>query len=628
MKQRTKANIIFVFSIILLATVISLPFISGVLNKYTVHCPDAINGYADFQNTKITSFNPLYLQGEWIKYDGHIISDKIEPSHEGTIQEIPPRLPEIPVKIESNSGKIESYKLRVKNLEFPNATIHIPHFAGSYRIYVNNRLVSLSGRFDDKNTYANLRLSSFPINFQKNVTYDIVIEIACEVMPGIYMTPVIAGYDYVNTYTNVATSLRCLAIGIVFACGLYLLIYSIINQGLFTSKWLPVLCFLIALRMTISTEGFTAFGFLFPSVNYEYITLIICISTFIIKLIALLFYTETLDLNIKKGTFITFCTVFLGCTIIASLFPFTVFNPYYFIILQASTLPLDIVLLGHLSNSMARKVRFSTTYTIGYIAMISGIMIDCFYTNGLIQFNASSFMPAAFCLFAVVFAVVLSKKITDLYKTALKAAELDKELTSTNTALMLSQIQPHFLYNALNTIKYLIKREPKKAEKAVISFSKYLRRNMDSLTENSPIPFSQELEHIKNYCEIELLRFEDKLTLIYDTDYIDFLVPSLTVQPLVENAIKHGVTKKAEGGTVKISTFCDDKFNYITVEDNGIGFDPDNHSFSPDENHSHIGLHNVEKRLKNMMNASMTVESESEKGTTITIKIPKEENRK
>ena len=189
---------------------------------------------------------------------------------------------------------------------------------------------------------------------------------------------------------------------------------------------------------------------------------------------------------------------------------------------------------------------------------------------------------------------------------------------------MISQIQPHFLYNALNTIKYLIKRDPKTAEKAVIAFSKYLRGNMDSISQKHPIPFETELAHIKNYCAIELLRFGDKLNIVYNTDFTDFSVPSLSIQPLVENAIKHGVTKKPEGGTATVSSFEEAEFYCVVIEDDGIGFDPENPDFVPDDSHSHIGLSNVSNRLKIMVNAQLNIESEQGKGTRVTIKIPKE----
>jgi sensor histidine kinase YesM len=317
--------------------------------------------------------------------------------------------------------------------------------------------------------------------------------------------------------------------------------------------------------------------------------------------------------------------VSLLCTAITSFFPFIFFNPYYYIIIQAVTLPFDIILLSYLTESVARKVPYAKLYTIGYIALISGIMVDCFYTNGLIPYISSLFMPITFFLFIITFISIFFDKITAIYRASVKAAELDKELVTANTAIMISQIQPHFLYNALNTIKYLIKRDPKTAEKAVISFSKYLRGNMDSITQKSPIPFAEELEHIKNYCDIELLRFEEKLEIVYNTDFVDFKVPSLTIQPLVENAIKHGVTKRPEGGTVTITTEETDNFYTVVIEDNGIGFDAENPDYTPNDNHAHVGLKNVKNRLEMMVNAEVVVQSELDVGTTITINIPKGE---
>ena len=190
-----------------------------------------------------------------------------------------------------------------------------------------------------------------------------------------------------------------------------------------------------------------------------------------------------------------------------------------------------------------------------------------------------------------------------------------------NMSVMISQIQPHFLYNALNTIKSLIRRDPKTAEKAIIDFSYYLRGNMDSLSHTEPIPFETELAHVEYYCNIELLRFSDKLSVEYDIHEKDFLVPTLSVQPLMENAIKHGVTKKAEGGFVKLSTFATETEYVICVEDNGIGFDV--HNMPTDDGRSHVGLNNIQYRFKTMLSAEMTIESTENVGTKVCVYIPK-----
>ena len=623
MKIRTKSNIYLVLSLLLCLLLILLPFCAAFINKTVTNYPKVISGRADFSDSSPKHAGYLYLSGEWEYFEGHIISG--EALSEKSYKSIPLSFFVDLSHFLQQKGSYASYRLTISNLEFQNAVLYIPHFAGSYSVYINGELTGQntdsfsSGGYSDKSA----RLTA--VNFEKDREYTVVIEVSCDMMPGIYMTPVISDGGYDNLYTDIAMTFRSLIVGVVLFCAAFTLIYSVRRAAFFASKWLPLLFVLIAVRMMISTEGFTAFGFLFSSVSYEFITLVICISTFIIKLVALLFYTETLDLKIGKNTFIAFCTTFMLCALITSFFPYTVFNPYFYTVLQAATLPLDIILLSRLTDCAARKVPYATTYTLGYIAIFSGIMVDCLYTNGLIPMVMSSFMPVVFGLFVITFTIIFSRKLTSLYSAALKAAELDKELTAANTAIMISQIQPHFLYNALNTIKILIKRNPQKAEKAVVAFSKYLRGNMDSISQKTPIPFKTELEHIKNYCDIELMRFEDKLKIVYDTEYTNFYVPALSVQPIVENAIKHGVTKKAEGGQVTISSFEKDGFDCVVIKDDGVGFDMGAGFENTGSQSSHIGIKNVSGRLKTMMNAQLIIESVIGEGTTVTIKIPKGE---
>ncbi|MBQ2581184.1 MAG: histidine kinase, partial [Ruminococcus sp.] len=126
----------------------------------------------------------------------------------------------------------------------------------------------------------------------------------------------------------------------------------------------------------------------------------------------------------------------------------------------------------------------------------------------------------------------------------------EKELYEAKVAVMTSQIQPHFMYNALTSIAMMCQIDPETAQEATVTFAKYLRGNMDSLKQTKPVPFTIELEHLKKYLYIEKLRFGKKLNVEYDIQTTDFCIPMLSVQPLVENAVKHGVGMKKKGGTV------------------------------------------------------------------------------
>lgn len=198
--------------------------------------------------------------------------------------------------------------------------------------------------------------------------------------------------------------------------------------------------------------------------------------------------------------------------------------------------------------------------------------------------------------------------------------EKDIKLREQRMALMLSQIQPHFLYNTLNTITALCRINPKLAEETTIKFSGYLRKNMHNMEKSDTQPFSKELEHTKIYIDIEKLRFGNRVKVEYDIKIDDFNMPTLTLQPLVENAIKHGICSKIQGGIIKISTEQREKENIITITDNGIGFEVET---ALNDGNVHIGLQNVKERLKSIANAELEITSFIGIGTTVKIIIPK-----
>lgn len=197
----------------------------------------------------------------------------------------------------------------------------------------------------------------------------------------------------------------------------------------------------------------------------------------------------------------------------------------------------------------------------------------------------------------------------------------EKELMQLQTEAMLDQIKPHFIYNSLSVIAALCEEDPALASKATTTFSDYLRNNLNFANKDKPIPFTEELEHIKIYVWLEQLRFSNKLKVEYDTKFTDFPVPALSIQTLVENSIRHGICKKKGTGTVRISSFENADSYVIVLADDGIGFDPVSIN---NDGKQHIGLSSASYRIKALTHGSIDIASYPEKGTTITIKIPKE----
>lgn len=167
-----------------------------------------------------------------------------------------------------------------------------------------------------------------------------------------------------------------------------------------------------------------------------------------------------------------------------------------------------------------------------------------------------------------------------------------------SSGLMLSQIQPHFIQNALTSMIYFADKDAAKTKDALMHFSQYMRRNLDISSMSEPVPFSEELTHVKTYLALEQMRFEDDLQVQYDIGPTAFMLPPLTVQPLVENAVKHGIMRS----------------------ERGCGFDPKQLETL---DQTHIGIRNVKRRLELFCGGTLQFTSSPGKGTVCTVSIPK-----
>ena len=265
------------------------------------------------------------------------------------------------------------------------------------------------------------------------------------------------------------------------------------------------------------------------------------------------------------------------------------------------TLIIEFIIFG---NTFRKKNRKSL-YAIMLI-VVSGLVIQETFSNIRIAYLGMSIGCA----------------LMFIHYSEFTQLKTDDILTEQKIRLMLSQIKPHFLYNSLGSIEALCDLDPKSAKQATRLFARYLRGNMEAITADTLIPFEQELQHTKLYLELEKIRFEDALEVNFKIDAVDFMIPPLTLEPIVENAVKHGIRKKPDGrGRVMIKTSeYADKY-CVSVIDDGVGFDSRE---KKDDGRSHVGVTNVRTRLKQICNASLEIVSIPGAGTIATIEIPKD----
>ena len=197
-----------------------------------------------------------------------------------------------------------------------------------------------------------------------------------------------------------------------------------------------------------------------------------------------------------------------------------------------------------------------------------------------------------------------------------------REIAHERASVMVLQMRPHFIYNTLMSIHSLCSLDPRQAQQITMDFTNYLRRNFNAVASDSAIPFSSELEHTRAYLAVEQAQFEDMLLVEWDTPFTHFRLPPLTLQPIVENAVKHGMDPDSEPLHISIRTRHTDASGggpsaaEIIVEDTGPGFDP------ADESVPHIALKNIQQRLEMMCGGSLTIAPRREGGTVVKVTIP------
>lgn len=216
----------------------------------------------------------------------------------------------------------------------------------------------------------------------------------------------------------------------------------------------------------------------------------------------------------------------------------------------------------------------------------------------------------------------LAEGLANLFSTQIELAEIDYKarlLEKAELKALQAQINPHFLFNALNTIVSMTRIDTEIARKLLINLSNYLRENFRD--KEDMVDIDSELKHIKAYLEIEKARFGERLNVIYQIKSSHFKIPHLILQPLVENAVKHGIYPKKGKGTIYIIVEEKKSHYRISIEDNGVGFDLN----SKENRDGGIAIKNINKRLKSIYGEEYGLKIDSKKniGTNILIYIPK-----
>ncbi len=261
-------------------------------------------------------------------------------------------------------------------------------------------------------------------------------------------------------------------------------------------------------------------------------------------------------------------------------------------------------------------------HLVGILTFVAGMTCERTRVLGVAPLEWDFVLPVSIGIYLFTYGRGVVRKEGDVLAYIIERKLLTDENKEQSTQLMVNQIKPHFIYNVLLTIKVLCRNNAEEAEEAITTFSEYLRENLNTISAKRPIPLKNEIDHVKNYLYLEKMRFGNRINATWDISVEEVEIPALTLQVLVENAIRHGIGKKEEGGTISISSSCEKGYYVIIVEDDGIGFDVESTMDERKWGTQYSTLWNVKQRIQFILGGEMTYESKVGEGTRVTITIP------
>ena len=271
--------------------------------------------------------------------------------------------------------------------------------------------------------------------------------------------------------------------------------------------------------------------------------------------------------------------------------------------------PMFAVMFLNLAGVIKRRKKLQKKYYLAFLIHLIPLQIALFINCFIFENELLVVLTASISIISL-FAIILYEQIENYFLQQRKIAQQ-------RANIMVLQMRPHFIYNAMMSIYYLCAQNPEKAQQVTLDFTTYLRKNFTAIASENTIPFSDELEHTRAYLAVEQVQFEDNLFVEYDTPHKNFRLPPLTLQPIVENAVKHGMDPENAPLRIKIKTRETNSGNEIIVEDNGSGFSSDDYDYKP-----HTALANIRQRLEIMCGGKIIINPRKGGGTVVTVIIP------
>lgn len=530
-----------------------------------------------------------------------------------------------------------TYRLKVIGIEAgTKLSFRISDEATAYSLYIDDMLLMSNGVAGTSKSNTIPEIKSLKVDFESpSKEFNIILHISnFNRERGGMCAPIIFGnQNKIEKLDNTIIYKDLLLIGALIVILIYYFIFYIINNKEKVYLYFFILCFLSLIRVPIYGNHF--FGLIFHFLNSNFILRLDYFTLYFYPIIFLKFIAELFPEKFKGAIFKKMI----------------IFNLLFAVIMTIITIFVPVIFITSFIHFIRIVLIFSMTYIVimvfleflagkknagliifGMVLITFCLFHDVLYWRNIIWHSIGEISAIGIFFYICIQIFILAKRFSDalsdsvaLNKQLKIEEELKEKIRQTEIAFLQSQIKPHFLFNALNAIDAYCEDDSKKASSLIGSLSKYLRHSFDFDNLETTVSIQREVSFINAYVDIEKSRF-DYLNVEYKFDYQNiFFLPPLIIQPLVENAICHGLCKKKDGGIVKISTEDIGDEILIIVQDNGVGMSEQTLKdlLVLKNGCDNVGLININNRLNYYYNSGLVIKSELGKGTMVSFKIPK-----
>jgi len=621
-----KSYIIYILIISLISLIIVIEYNSFKNNKGVPGIElKAKQGILDLTDLHFDDESLHSLDGEWsFFYNQFIMPDNYDYSAPGIIT-----VPGLWNSYQYNEEEIGAsgygtYRLKVllpSNCEEKMA-LKIPDMSSSYRLFVNGKEISHNGvvgkSIEEETPQWKPLIKTLNTDSDQ---LDIVIHVSNfhHVKGGIWESIILGTEEAIYKHRELNLLLSFILIGVLFISVFYYLVIFSVMQSNMTSLYLAMFSFMAGLRELLIREA--VIFLILPDISFKLMSKLEYITVPSGPLLLALSLYSLYQTEFPRKIMNTTVTVFSLYIIVIIFTPLKIFGPLMHLYLVLFVIAF-IYMIFVITAAARKKKPGAGTLLFGTLFLLLTALIDMGYVYKL---HNNYDLAYTFSIGLIIFILCqmhsLSLNIADVFQRA-------QGLAKAEMAFLQAQIVPHFLYNTLNTIIHLTRESPEKARSLLTELSNYLhgKFNFDLYNKNKFVTLEYELDIVKSYLAIESVRFSNRLKVNYQIDEqtLNYKILPFLLQPLVENAVRHGFRKNSEDCLITISAYTRENHLILSVSDNGIGM-PKNKILALtkcDYSELGTGLNNINQRLIAAYGTNLNIVSTFNTGTTISMKIP------